>query len=148
MPLPPEHLSRLAEDLKNHERRLEELRESIRLQQDEIAVHETVLKLGQDKRLLDALNELYDTPATAKALRSNAKEHFRSKGVPFPDNADLRVVDDAPDRIALEAELQQGAYRYKVTWSRSDGFGLQSIGSARGGGSEGVRFRQPPDRRG
>ena len=65
MPLPRQHLKKLERDLPQHERRIAELRELIRGHQDEIRVLETVVNLGNDRKLQDALGEIYDDPTEA-----------------------------------------------------------------------------------
>jgi len=147
MPLPASHLQRLSADLENHERRLSQLSESIALQEAERRVHETALNVGRDRKLQEALSEIYDDPDIARKIRSKAKDHFKEKGARIPDEADVRVTDDGADSTAIEAELKHGAYRYKLVWRRADGFALEALEGSRERAVENVRLSDTPGRK-
>jgi hypothetical protein len=122
MPVSRPQLDRLAKELIGHERRATELRESIRLQQDELKVHETVLRLGRDDRLLAALNELHDQQDLFQDISTDLRGHFASKGVEVPEGAEIEVSG-----TRLLAHMQQGPYRYKAIWDRTSGFSVEVV---------------------
>jgi hypothetical protein len=126
VPLPKQHLDRLKKELTGHDRRASELKESLLLQQEEVRVHETVVRLGRDTKLLAALGELHDDPLLAGKIQGDPLKHFESKGVALPQGAEVVVADASPGSTRVEARLTQGPYRYKVSWARAKGFTLEN----------------------
>jgi len=122
--VPKEHLDRLRKELTGHERRLSQLRESIRLQQEEIRLHETVIRLGQDGHLLAALGQIYDDPELISEVSRNPRDYFERKGVAVPQGAKVEVANSSPQATRIEARIEQGLYRYIVEWERGSGFAL------------------------
>jgi hypothetical protein len=126
MSVPKAHLERLRKDLAGHERRLSQLRESIRIQTEEIRLHETIVRLGHDTHLLAALGELYDDPELLREVDRKPRDYFEHKGVAVPQNAKIRVVNSSPTGTRIEARMEQGTYRYTVSWESRSGFSLEA----------------------
>jgi hypothetical protein len=124
--VPKGHVNRLTKELAGHKHRLSQLRESIRIQQEEMRLHETVVRLGQDTHLLAALGELYDDPELVTEVSRNPRDYFERKGVVVPQDAKVEVTNSSPQATRIEARIEQGPYRYTVTWERRSGFSLEA----------------------
>ena len=122
MPVPPEHLERLEEQLSEHESRLRTLRRKIEAVEAEASAHQMMLRLGRDPDLRRALDELHDRPELAERIAKDPRSYFEEKGINVPDGA---TVATDPERSAIEARLIISlTYDYGVGWSRLDGFYL------------------------
>jgi hypothetical protein len=122
MPIPLEQLQQLREDLKAHEERADELRRHIADMQAEAEVHETIVRLGRDERVMNALGELHDRPEQGKGIANDPHGYFRQKGVELPPGTTLRVPKAERESLAVEADLQHGPFKFRLAWERGRGF--------------------------
>jgi len=127
MPIPKNQLKRLRADLAAHERRLVSLKDVIAQAVEELMVHETVLSVGHDAKVLGALGELCDQPELADEIADQPEEFFRQRGVAIPRNTRIRIVKERLGTLVVEAELRQGRFEYKLTWDKEKGFSLSPL---------------------
>jgi len=121
MPIPGKQLQQLNAALDGHAKRNENLKDQIKHMQEEVLVHETLLNLGRDSKLLGALNTLVDDPKAASNIAERADTYFAEKGVKFPPGTKLRVKGGS-SQLVIEADIKQGHFEYKAVWEQSNGF--------------------------
>ena len=122
MPIPGKQLQQLNAALDGHAKRIENLKEQIKHMQEEVVVHETLLNLGRDSKLLGALNTLVKSdPKLASNIAERADTYFAEKGVKFPPGTKLKVKGGAA-QLVIEADIKQGHIEYKAVWEQSNGF--------------------------
>jgi hypothetical protein len=91
--LPDEHLDWLREHGATHVRRLAELREGIRLAEEEAAFQELLLDLAQNDRLFEALGELYNDAELTSRFARDPLGYGREENILLPEGVTLSAVD-------------------------------------------------------
>jgi hypothetical protein len=86
----------------------------------EIRRHEELLALGQDERLLNALGELLDDPALARAAASDPHGYARERGLELPQNMDL-TLSFHHGQIELLIAFYDDLAPFLILWN-NDGF--------------------------
>jgi hypothetical protein len=126
MPLPDEHLDWLREHIADHERRLAQLREGIRLAEEEAGFHEVLLDLARNDQLIEAaVRELYDDTDVTSPFARDPIGYCREQGIPLPEGVTLRVsaVDREEGRSArLTVDVRYGPWAGEIFWDPVDGF--------------------------
>lgn len=79
MPIPEEHMKNLKNDLIVHKKRLLNLQRDIKHIQEEIDVHEMILELGNDEKIIAVLNELYEKPKLVKNIIKDTNTFFKKE---------------------------------------------------------------------
>jgi hypothetical protein len=124
MALPSEHLAGLRASIESHEQRLAELRDNIRLAEEEAAVHEALLALARDERLIEAVAQVHDDPDSRFAR--DPLGHCREESIPLPDGVSLNPVDrKTPNRIT--ANIRRGDWDVEIAWDREHGFAARPL---------------------
>jgi hypothetical protein len=124
--LPERHLAGLRESVENHQRRLAQLREGIRLAEEEVAVHEAILDLAGNEQLITLLANMYeDRDLTARFARDPVG--FCHEGsISLPGCVTLNAVDEAaPTR--LTANVRYGTWDVEILWDREMGFSARPL---------------------
>jgi len=120
--LPNEHLNGLRDHVDNHVRRLAQLREGIRLAEEEAAFQEVVLDLARNDRLFEALGELYNDAELTSTVARDPLGYVRKEDIPLPEGVTLSAVDREGRTPRLVAHVRYGAWAMEVGWDREDGF--------------------------
>jgi hypothetical protein len=121
MPIPAEQLERLQEGLAEHIERAESLRRHIADMEAEAEAHETIVRVGRDGTLIEALGELYDDPELAGRISEDPDGYSREKGIELPPGAEIRVAGDG-SRVG--AHIQHGPFGFELVWDRRRGFSV------------------------
>lgn len=129
MPLPQQQLDQFNVDLQRHEEELAGLQNSPQANQpdvrDEIAFHETALKIGRDQKLLTALGEMYDTPALIDQLAGDPQTFVHSRGIQLPTGGSIITSRRDPQSPVVGVDYHIGRYYYGFRWSMKGGFGVR-----------------------
>jgi hypothetical protein len=125
MPIPRTQLIELERNLRSHQDRVKSLRKQAEYIEQETLVHETVLSLGRDPKLVEALNDIYDQKDLVDQNLDLAS-YFERRGVIFPPETLLKVASSGHP-IVLEAYFKQGVFAYKLTWNSDSGFELEQV---------------------
>jgi hypothetical protein len=128
MPVPAKQLQRLRVDLQEHEERLADLQSRIQELKDESIVHQTLLTLGRDDKVLNLLHEVYDRPELASDLSRSPSAYLKKRGVKFPRGTKIKVAKNEQGAAVFEAHIKQGSFNYKIVWDPQEGFSLAQIG--------------------
>jgi hypothetical protein len=149
MPLPRSHLESLQRNLDVHEERLAVLRlhqnalehQAIKQARDpnpkvrtpewiasqrellerEIRIHEQMIELGRNPKVLDALGDLAENRDYAGEAARDPKDAARKRGIELPANMTLRL-DLEPDRVQLQIIYYEDLSPFAVTWNSDSGF--------------------------
>lgn len=116
MSLPHSQLAALHRGLAEHERRVAQLREGIRLAKEEVEFHKLLLDFAQNERTIAALHELHDRAALMEELVDDPMGYCRERGIPIPEGVTL-----FPTRDAVSVHLRCGAWEMKIGWNCKTG---------------------------
>lgn len=130
MPLPAEHISRLREQLNEHEERASFLREQLNLLQRELHAHELLLRLGRDHRVLSLLNRFYDDRDQVREASPNLVSYARAQGLTLPE--DLRFLVRGGESVTVEAIYSDDVFGFRASWDSGKGFSSDRL-HGRGG---------------
>ena len=122
-PLPAAHTRKLKRDLAAHGKRLEALEASIRAQEIEAEMHRTVLMLGQNAPLLEALGRIHDDTELSKQASSDPQGFARSNDVELPAGTSFGIDTSGDAWIQLSA----GDLRYEAHWDPINGFTVTEL---------------------
>lgn len=115
---------RLRKDLHLHDGRINELRRLVGIAEDEIAVHETVLELGRNERLVSAINELGSGDSgLRKEIPPDFARYCAEQDIPIPAGVTFVPIgadDDEP--LPLTAEVRRGRAVMEIIWAPDVGF--------------------------
>lgn len=125
MAIPEEHVTALRQDVASHERRIAQLREGIRLAEEEVALHEALLDLARNDQLMAAVGDLYDDSALTAGFAIDPAGHLQEKKVPLPDGVTLSPIDTEGPTPRLIARVKRGSFDMEVVWERETGFFLR-----------------------
>jgi hypothetical protein len=116
MPLPHEQLAEFRKGLAEHERRVAQLREGIRLAREEIEFHQLLLGFAQNERTIAALHELHDRHDLLAELVQDPTDYCQARGIPVPQGVTL-----VPTAGGVAVDLQYGAWSMRVGWNLQTG---------------------------
>jgi hypothetical protein len=123
MALPPEQVASLRDGIEAHTQRITELREWIKLAEEEISLHEALRDFVGDERLGAALGEVFDKPALTSELARDPLRYCREKDVVLPEGLTLAAVETrAEPSTRLTAHLTYGAWDVEAVWDSEAGF--------------------------
>lgn len=144
MPLPQSHFESLQRQLRVHEERLALLRSQLnnlevprdpnpklrspewvtgerKVLEREIRIHEQLIELGRDPKVLDTLGELADNRDYAREAARDPEGVARMRGIELPANMTLRL-DLELDRVQLQISYWEDLFPFRVTWNSDSGF--------------------------
>jgi hypothetical protein len=87
----------------------------------EILIHERLIELGRDPRVLEALGELAQNRAYAEEVARDPVAAARKRGIELPGNLMLRLTVE-PDRIQLQITFYDDLFPFMVLWNSDSGF--------------------------
>lgn len=117
-----DHIVELRKNAASHVSRLTELRQIIRRAEEEADVHETLLALAQDERLLELVAEYREDPdhlvQAAEAYLSSAS--LKTAGFSPSATFDFSSAQRSTQRATVQ--LHCGRWLIEVGWDREVGF--------------------------
>ena len=127
MPMPTEALSALNQDISAHDQRVTELRDAIRFAEQEIAIHEALLDLARNDRLIAAVGELYDDQGMSSKFAIDPQAYCAQEGISLPKGVALNPVDTSGSSARLTAVVRRGDSEVDVAWQRDSGFSARGV---------------------
>lgn len=149
MVLPANHLESLQRQLRVHEERLQLLWSHLKLLEaqasnpdfdpnpkvrspewiegqrelllNEIRIHEELITLGQDPKVLEALGELVENRGYARKIARDPKNAARKRGIELPAEMSLNLNLE-PDRVQLRIVYTKDLFPFLVIWNSDTGF--------------------------
>lgn len=125
-----EFLEALRADVASHETRIAQLREQIRLAEQELELHEVVLELAHNSPLIAAVGELYDDSAVTSKFASDPLQYCHDENIPLPEGVTLRPGDPDAPPPRLTARVRRGALDMEIVWEREAGFFVRPYSAA------------------
>jgi hypothetical protein len=122
MSLPAGQVAGLASSIRAHEDRIRQLAQIVELARDEIAVHEVILALARDERVLDATDRCYHDKRFAASVMRAPAAGFTRHGVALPDGVRMMDPPAGDEGRSLRARLRHNAWDVTLTWDRETGF--------------------------
>jgi hypothetical protein len=117
-----EFLAALRADVVSHEGRIAQLRDEVRLAEEEIAVHEVILELARNQRLIALVGDLYDDSALTSTFASDPLRYCQEENIPLPDGVTLSPVDTEGPSPRIMARVTRGTSDVEIVWERESGF--------------------------
>jgi hypothetical protein len=87
----------------------------------EIRIHEQLIKLGRNPKVLDALGDLAENRDYASEAARDPEGAARKRGIELPAKMTLRL-DLEPDRVQLQIIYYEDIFPFTVTWNSDSGF--------------------------
>jgi hypothetical protein len=103
----------------------------------EIRLHEQLLTLGRDPKVLDALGELAENRRYATEVARDPNDAARKRGIKLPEHMTLRL-DLEPNRVQLQIISHEDLFPFLVTWNSDSGFAPPPDSGASHDGNSGV----------
>jgi hypothetical protein len=91
------------------------------LLQREIRIHEELIALGRDPRILEALGKVAESRDYAREAARDPKGAARKLGIELPTTMTLRL-DLEQDRVRLQIINHEDLFPFLVTWTSDSGF--------------------------
>jgi hypothetical protein len=108
----------------------------------EIAIHDALIALGRDRRILDALGEIAGAPDLAREAARDPSAFARERGIELPANMELKLDVDR-ERLTLRVTYYNELAPFVLTWDR-DGFSPPRLDPRRAVGSGTKRRAEAP----
>lgn len=87
----------------------------------EIRIHEQLIALGRDPKVLGALGDLAENRDYAREAARDPKGAARMRGIELPANMTLRL-DLEQDRVQLQINYYEDHFPFTLTWNSDSGF--------------------------
>lgn len=117
MPLPNTQLAQFHSGLAEHERRIAQLQEGIKLAREELEFHRLLLRFAQNEQTIATLHELHDQPDSVAELQVDPMQYLREKRVPLPDGVTVAATDKG-----ARATLRTESWQMVIGWDHEVGF--------------------------
>jgi hypothetical protein len=131
VPIPQKHVKQLKVDLQSHDEELKELEASSQSKPDireRIQLHKTILKVGRDHKIMEALDELYDKPELTSQLAEDPEAFTTTRGIQLPPGATKIVVLSPPSQpLVVGVDFSLGATDFRLEWSAQSGFSVRQL---------------------
>jgi hypothetical protein len=123
MPISEETSTALRKDLHSHSRQIEELRRLVEVAEDEIAIHEAVLELGRNERLISAIEELRNSePDSWNEVLADFGPYCAQQDIPIPAGVTFVAAGADDNPLPLRAEVRRGRAVMEIIWAPDIGF--------------------------
>jgi hypothetical protein len=87
----------------------------------EIRIHERLLELGKDPKVMDALGELAKNRKYAQSVAQDPERAARERGIELPPNMRLQLSLQ-PDSVVLQIAYYEDVFPFVITWRSESGF--------------------------
>jgi hypothetical protein len=111
-------------DHKDHDPRMrnpERIKVRRELLEREIRIHELMIEIGHNPKVLDALGDLIKNREYASEVARDPKSAAQKRGIELPASMILHL-DLEPDRVMLDINYYEDLYPFRVTWNSDSGF--------------------------
>src|SRR5512132_2332889 len=123
MSLPKEQLTALRECAEAHQRRITDLREWIRVAEEEIRLHELLRDFIRNDRVVAVLGRFFDDSKLLVEFAGDPLRYSREEGVTLPEGLTLNGAEATEDPAPrVTAYLTYGAWNVEAIWDREGGF--------------------------
>ena len=127
MPVPQNQLDQLNAGLQDHDKRLASLEATQTDISSEIEVHNIVLQVGRDPKVLAMLGDVHDNPALADQIKSDPQGFVQSRGIQLPPGATITANMPTPHSAVVSADYHIGRFQFSLQYDKDKGFSLQMM---------------------
>lgn len=117
----------LENQIRAHDERLHELREAIRAAVDEISIHEALIALARNHRLIAAVEELHYEQAQTSQFATEPHAYCTQHGILLPEGVTLNPLDTSGSSARLTAVLRRAGREVYVCWDSKAGFSSSGV---------------------
>ena len=121
MALSEQDASSLRDAINGHEHRILELRTAIAEVQAELGIHEALLQLARNERLIAALDELGDAEIVER-LAADPEGFCQRENIRLPSGVSIRSGKASSPTARATALVSAGEWEIEVIWDRERGF--------------------------
>ncbi|QUC61504.1 hypothetical protein IOD14_34575 [Streptomyces sp. A2-16] len=124
MPSQDEKRHRLENDLRQHTHRVECIQDELRNLNNELRIHNILLSLGRNEKLLALLDRLRDDEGLMREARKGGRSFFEERGVELP--SEIQTVTSAPTNQGTKFRgifLDDAGREFEVAWDTHNGYG-------------------------
>jgi hypothetical protein len=122
MSLPTDHMTKLETSIQAHERRIQELSDVIELAHEEIVVHETIVGLARNERIITTISRCYGDDQFAAGLLQAPATGLANHGIDLPNGVEMIDPPAARPAARLQARLRHRGWDVTLVWDRTTGF--------------------------
>ncbi len=115
----------LEDHIRAHDQRLNDLRQAIRAAEDEISIHEALIALARNHRLVAAVEELHDKQPSQFATDPQA--YCTEQGILLPQGVTLNPLDTTESSARMTAVLRRAGHEVQVRWDSKTGFSSSGV---------------------
>src|SRR5207237_7051186 len=99
------------------ESRIAELRRQISMMSEEVTVHEWIVRLGRNPKVLNKLGELADGPELVEKLSGKEVEIAKGEGIELPAGSRVTLKKSKEsDSVVLTLEAAHGNIPFSLIW--------------------------------
>jgi len=117
----------LEDHIRAHDQRLNELRQAIRAAEDEISIHEALIALARNHRLVAAVEELHDKQAQPSQFATDPQAYCTEQGILLPEGVTLNPLDTTGSSARMTAVLRRAGREVQVRWDSKTGFSASGV---------------------
>ena len=117
----------LEDHIRAHDQRLHELRQAIRTAEDEISIHEALIALARNHRLVAAVEALHDMPARPSQFATDPQAYCTEQGILLPEGVTLSPLDTTGSSARMTAVLRRAGREVQVRWDSKTGFSASGV---------------------
>ncbi|MFC8346608.1 hypothetical protein [Streptomyces sp. NPDC057280] len=124
MPSQDEKRRQLENDLRQHVHRVDSIKDELRNLNNELRIHNILLSLGRNEKLLALLDQLRDDEGLIREARQGGRSFFEARGVDLPD--EIQTVTSAPTNQGIKFRgifLDDAGREFEVAWDTHNGYG-------------------------
>lgn len=112
----------LEKDIMSHQLKIAQLREKIRIAEDEIELHEVVLELARNRRLVEAVGEFSGAGNSPSDFARDPLQYCREENISLPEGVVLYPADSYEPSHLPTARVRRGVWDMEVVWDGKMGF--------------------------
>jgi hypothetical protein len=117
----------LEDHIRAHDQHLHKLRQAIRAAEDEISIHEALIALARNHRLIAAVEELHDQQARTSQFATDPHAYCTEQGIVLPEGVTLNPLDTSGPSARLTAVLRRAGHEVQVSWDSQTGFSSSGV---------------------
>lgn len=112
----------LEKDVISHQLKIIQLREKIRIAEDEIELHEVVLELARNRRLIEAISDFSEVGSSSSKFVHDPLQYCREENIPLPEGVTLYPPNSYDPSHLPTARVRRGIWDMEIVWDGETGF--------------------------
>lgn len=117
----------LEDHIRAHDQRIHELREAIRVAEDEISIHEALIALARNHRLIAAIEQLHDKHAQTSEFATDPQTYCTEQAILLPEGVTLNPLDTSGSSARFTAVVRRAGREVQAWWDSETGFSASGV---------------------